>query len=117
MVTEMVTELANLPKREIKPDDLMTLPEIFRIKGYMTEIKGALKRGYSFDELAEIISERCGVAISARQIRYHFTRAQNMGKKSGTGQKTAKKPGGFPLETKPKESGKVAQKELERRIT
>ena len=104
IVTEMMTELANLPKREKSPGDLITLSEIFRMKGYMTEIKGALKRGYSFDDLAEIFTERFGVAVSARQIRYHFTRAQNIGKKSGTGQKPIKKTGAFPLDAKPEES-------------
>ena len=105
IVTEMMTELANLPKREKAPDDLISLPQIFRMKGYMAEIKGALKRGYSFDDLAEIFTNRCGIAVSARQIRYHFTRAQNiqnMGKKSGTDQKL-KKTKVLSLDINPKE--------------
>ena len=90
VVTEMMTALANLPKREKAPGDLLTLPEIFREKQYIAEIKGALKRGYSFDDLAEIFTERCGTAVSARQIRYHLTHAQNPGKKTGVGQKAGK---------------------------
>jgi hypothetical protein len=43
----------------------------------MREIKGALNRGYSFDDLAKIFSERCGFAITSRQMKYHFTRGQN----------------------------------------
>ena len=78
VVTEMMTELANLPKREKAPDDLLTLPEIFREKEYMAEIKGALRRGYSFEDLAEIFTERCGVTITARQLKYHCTRERNL---------------------------------------
>ena len=104
IVTEMMTELAKLPKREKTPDDLITLPEIFRMKGYMAEIKGALKRGYSFDDLAKIFSNRCGIAVSARQIRYHFTRAQNTGKKSDTDQKAVTKTEILSPDAKPKES-------------
>jgi hypothetical protein len=58
------------------------LSEIFRIKEYIAEIRKALKLGYSFDDLAEIFTERCGVAVSARQIKCHFTREVNRGKKS-----------------------------------
>lgn len=78
VVTEMMTALANLPKREKEPGDLLTLPEIFREKEYIAEIKGALKRGYSFDDLAEIFTERCGVKITARQLKYHCTREQTL---------------------------------------
>jgi hypothetical protein len=88
-VTELITELASLPEREKDPDTSVSLPEIFRTKEYTAEIKGALKRGYSFDDLAEIFTEKLGVAVSARQIRYHFTRGKNRGMKS----KSAKKAG------------------------
>jgi hypothetical protein len=86
-VTELMSQLANLPEREKAPGDPVSLSEIFRAKEYITEIKGALKRGYSFDDLAKIFTERCGVAVSARQIRYHFTRGQNRGRKSKSGKK------------------------------
>jgi hypothetical protein len=95
IVTDMMAALANLPKREKLPGDLLTLPEIFRSREYVAEIKGALKRGYSFDDLAEIFSERCGVGISARQIRYHFTHSQNLGKKNGAVPKANKKAEGL----------------------
>jgi hypothetical protein len=51
------------------------------------EIRGALKRGYSFDDLAEIFTGMCGVAISARQIRYHYTHGRNQGAKGKSGRK------------------------------
>jgi hypothetical protein len=90
-VTELMTQIANLPEREKAPDDPVSLSEIFRTKEYMTEIKGALKRGYSFIDLAEIFTEKCGIAVSARQIRYHYTRGtreKNQGVKSKSGRKT-----------------------------
>jgi hypothetical protein len=79
--------LANLPEREKAPDDPVSLSEIFRTKEYVAEIKGALKRGYSFDDLEKLFTERCGVAVSARQIKYHYTRGTNQGMKSKSGKK------------------------------
>jgi hypothetical protein len=89
-VTELMTELANLPECEKNPSDPVSLSEIFRTKEYITEVKAALKKGYTFENLAEIFTERCGVAVSARQIKYHFTRAKNRGVKG----KSGRKPGG-----------------------
>jgi hypothetical protein len=89
VVTELMTELANLPEREKAPGDPVSLSEIFHAKKYIADIRGALKRGYSFDDLAQIYSDKCGVAVSARQIKYHFTR----GKNRGTKKKSAKKAG------------------------
>jgi hypothetical protein len=86
-VTELMSQLAKLPEREKAPGDPVRLSEIFRTKKYIAEIKGALKRGYSFDDLAKIFTERCGVIVSARQIRYHFTREMNRGKKTKVGNK------------------------------
>jgi hypothetical protein len=56
----------------------------------MTEIRRALKRGYGFGDLAEIFTERCGVAISARQIKYHYTHEQNQGVKGKSSKKAEK---------------------------
>jgi hypothetical protein len=81
-VTELITELANLPEREKDPEEPVSLSEIFRTKEYAAEVKAALKKGYTFENLAEIFSEKCGVAVSARQIKYHFTRGKNRGMKS-----------------------------------
>ena len=81
-VTELMAQLANLPEREKDPDDPVRLSEIFREKGFIAEVKVALKLGYSFDDLAEIFTERCGVAVTARQMKCHFTRGINRGKKS-----------------------------------
>jgi hypothetical protein len=86
-VTDLMSQLANLPERERAPDDPISLSEIFRTKEYVAEIKGALKRGYSFDDLGKIFTERCGVAISARQIKYHYTRGTTQGMKSKPGKK------------------------------
>jgi hypothetical protein len=82
VVTELMSQLASLPEREKAPDDPVSLSEMFRTKEYVTEVKAALKKGYTFDDLAEIFSEKCGVAVSARQIRYHFTRGKNRGMKN-----------------------------------
>jgi hypothetical protein len=77
VVTELTTQLTNLPDREKAPGDPVSLSEIFHAKKYVADIRGALKRGYSFDDLAQIFTEKCGVAVSARQIKYHFTRGKN----------------------------------------
>jgi hypothetical protein len=87
-VTELMSRLANLPEREKAPSDPVSLSEVFRTKEYITEIKTALKKGYTFENIAEIFSERCGVAVSARQIRYHFTRAKNRSVKGKSGKKS-----------------------------
>jgi len=76
-VTDMISHLANLPEREKSPDDSVSLPEVFRTKAYMTEIQGALKKGYTFEDLSEIFSEKCGVTVSVRQLKYHYTRGKN----------------------------------------
>jgi hypothetical protein len=74
VVTDLMSHLASLPEREKGPDDPISLPEIFRTKEYMAEMRGALKKGYTFEDLAEIFSKRCGVFISVRQLKYHYTR-------------------------------------------
>jgi hypothetical protein len=86
-VTDVMSHLSKLPEREKDPGVLLSLSEIFRTKEYAVEIKGALKKGYTFDDLAEIFSERCGAAVTARQLKYHYTRAKNMGTKKKTGVK------------------------------
>jgi hypothetical protein len=87
-VTELMTQLANLPEREKSPNDPVSLSAIFHTKEYIAEVKAALKKGYTFETLAKIFTERCGVAVSARQIKYHFTRAKNQGVKSKSGKKS-----------------------------
>ena len=76
-VTGLMSHLANLPEREKSPDDPVSLPEVFRRKDYMTEIRNALKRGYTFEDLSKIFTEKCGVSISARQLKYHYTRGMS----------------------------------------
>ncbi len=86
-VTNLMSHLARLPEREKSPGDTINLSEVCS-KAYMLEIKAALKKGYSFGDLAEIFSERCGVSISERQLKYHYTRQMNLrakGKKSKSG--------------------------------
>ena len=79
---DVMLHLADLPKREKDPGALLGLSEIFRTKEYAAEIRGALKKGYTFDQLAEIFSERCGVEISGRQLKHHNTLEQNLRAKS-----------------------------------
>jgi hypothetical protein len=87
VVTDLISHLANLPEREKSSDDPVSLPEIFRTKEYVTEIRRALKKGYTFENLAEIFSERCGVTVTTRQIKYHHTRGEKRGSKSKSGKK------------------------------
>jgi hypothetical protein len=82
-----MTRIANLPERGKTPNDPVSLSEIFRTKEYAAEIKAALKKGYTFENLAEIFTERCGITVSARQIKYHFTRAKNRSVKGKPGKK------------------------------
>jgi hypothetical protein len=84
-VTDIMSRLSELSEREKGPGTAVSLGEIFRAKEYMAEIKGALKKGYSFSDLAEIFTEKCGVNISARQIKYHLTRAKNRSVKGKSG--------------------------------
>jgi hypothetical protein len=90
VVTELMAKLASLPKKEKDLDEPVSMSEMFRTKEYAAEIKAALKKGYTFENLAEIFSERCGVAVSARQMKYHFTRGKNQGMKSKSGRKAAR---------------------------
>ena len=76
-VTDLISHLAKLPEREKSPDDPVSLSEIFRTKEYMAEIRNALKRGYTFEDLSRIFTEKCGTSISVRQIKYHCTRGKN----------------------------------------
>jgi hypothetical protein len=76
-VTNLISHLSSLPEREKSPDDPVSLPEIFRTKEYMTKIRGALKKGYTFEDLSKIFTEQCGVKISVRQIKYHYTRGKS----------------------------------------
>jgi hypothetical protein len=91
-VSGVISRLSELPDRGKDPSTAISLGKVFRTKEYLAEIKGALKKGYTFDDLAAIFSERCGVNISARQIKYHFTHAKNAKKRSAKG-KPGKKPG------------------------
>jgi hypothetical protein len=98
-VTDIMSRLSELPEHEKDPGAAVSLPEIFRTKEYMAEIKGALKKGYTFEDIAAIFTERCGVAVSARQIKYHFTRARNRSAKCKSGKKageTSTSGGGVP---------------------
>jgi hypothetical protein len=86
-ISDVMSRLSELPEREKDPSATVRLAEIFRTKEYLAEIKTALKKGYSFDDLAGIFTERCGVAVSARQIKYHLTRAKNRSAKGKSGKK------------------------------
>jgi hypothetical protein len=83
-----MSRLSELPEREKAPGIAVSLGEIFRVKEYMAEIKGALKKGYTFENLAAIFTEKCCVNISARQIKYHYTRAKNLSAKGKSVKKT-----------------------------
>jgi hypothetical protein len=76
VVTELATEVAKKPEREKTPDGYISLLDLFRTKEHAEVVKGALKKGYSFEDLAEILSEKCGVTISGRQIRIALERAE-----------------------------------------
>ena len=78
---DVMSHLSNLPNREPDINVLLGLSEIFRTKEYITKIKDALKKGYTFNDLAEIFSDKCGISINGRQLKYHYTRAKNLGTK------------------------------------
>jgi hypothetical protein len=80
-VTDLLSHLSSLPERERDPNDLVGLPDVFRSKGFRAEIRGVLKKGYTFEELAKIFSERCGVTVSERQLKYHYARRTNKPKR------------------------------------
>ena len=87
---DVMSHLSNLPNREPDPSILLGLSEIFRTKEYLTKIKGALKKGYTFDDLAEIFSKKGGVSMNGRQIKYHYTRAMNLAAKRKSGAKSTR---------------------------
>jgi hypothetical protein len=76
-LADIMSRLSELPEREKDPGAAISLAEVFRTKEYLAEIKGTMKKGYTFENLAEIFTERCGVAVSARQLKYHCTREKN----------------------------------------
>jgi hypothetical protein len=82
-----MSRLSELPCREKDPGAAVSLGKIFREKEYFNEIKGALKKGYTFDNLAAIFTERCGADISPRQMKYHYTREKNRRAKNNAGGK------------------------------
>jgi hypothetical protein len=89
-VADVMSCLSKMPDRGKAPDTAVSLTEIFRTKEYLAEIKGALKKGYSFNDLAQIFTEKCEVNISARQLKYHCTREKNRSAKNSAGRKTSR---------------------------
>jgi len=87
-LADVMSHLSELPKREKAPDDRIGLPEMFRTKAYAAKIKKALQKGYSFEELAEIFTEKCGVKVIARQLKYHHTHEKNLREKGGKSKNT-----------------------------
>jgi hypothetical protein len=86
-VSEVMSSLSELPDRGKDPGTAISLGKVFRTKEYFAEIKGALKKGYTFENLAAIFAERCDVNISARQMKYHYTREKNRRAKNNAGGK------------------------------
>jgi hypothetical protein len=103
-VLEVMARLSELPDRGKDPGTSVSLGKIFRAKEYFNEIKTALKKGYTFDDLASIFTEKCGVEVSARQLKYHYTREKNRRSKNNAGRKQKQQDssntlkGGVPLE-------------------
>ncbi len=106
VVVDVMSHLSKLEGREKDPSKPVALSELFRTKEYAAEIQSALGKGYSFDDIAEIFTQRSGVQITGRQLQYHYTREKNLrvkGKKSkGTG---AAKKAESPAASQPKVSG------------
>ena len=86
-LADVMSHLSELPKREKAPDDRIGLPEMFRTKAYAAKIEKALQKGYSFEDLAEIFTEKCGVKVIARQLKYHHTHEKNLREKGGKSKK------------------------------
>jgi hypothetical protein len=70
-VTDLMSHLASLPEREKGPDDPISLPEIFRTKEYMAEIREALKKGYTFEDLVKIFGRGLNMLIAHFQPFIH----------------------------------------------
>jgi hypothetical protein len=81
-VTQFISRVRELPVKEKGLESLMKLSQIFEQEGVGTEIEAAIGRGYSFGDLAKILAECSGVAVSDRQLKYHLTRARNKAEKS-----------------------------------
>jgi len=82
--------IKNLPASENDPESLLGLPEIFRSKEYAAYIESALRKGHTFDNIAEIFSDKFGITITGRQLKYHYTRAKNLGRKNSKSARTSK---------------------------
>ena len=95
VIADVMSHLSELPKRGKDSGIPVSLSDVFRTKEYVAEIKGALKKGYTFNDLAKIFTERCGVTVSARQMKYHYTRGQNLRAKGKSGAKSKRATGRF----------------------
>ena len=91
LVDEAMSYIKNLPACENDPDSLLGLPEIFRSKEYAAFIESALRKGHTFDNIAEIFSDKFGITITGRQLKYHYTRAKNLGRKNSKSARTCKR--------------------------
>jgi len=80
-VANLISHIKDLPEREKSPDAMLSLSEVFSEKSFISEIKILLKKGYSFGDLAGFIAEKCGISVTERQCRYHFTRATKKSQK------------------------------------
>jgi hypothetical protein len=87
-ISDVMSRMSELPDRGKDTGAAISLGKVFRTKEYFAEIKGALKKGYTFNDLAAIFAERCGVDISARQMKYHYTREKNRRAESNIGGET-----------------------------
>ncbi len=105
-IADVMSHLSRLQERETDPAKPMALSELFRTKAYAAEIQSALEKGYSFDDIAEIFTQRSGVQVTGRQLQYHYTREKNLrtkGKKSKTA--SAAKKSISPAASQPEVSG------------
>ena len=101
VVMELVSHLKELPSRDENINKVLTLTQIFHTEAFKREVKALLKRGYTHKEISKIITEKCGIIISERQVKYHYTRAENDGRHKKSTAKVTKKCNEFSADSAP----------------
>ena len=80
-VVDLISHIKDLPMREKGPDEMLKLSDLFKMKNFLIEAKSLLERGYSAQDLARLVSKKCGADVSARRIKYFITYSSNSNNK------------------------------------
>jgi len=91
VIMGLISHLKELPSRDTNANKVLTLTQIFHTEEFKKEVQSLLQKGYLHSEIAAIITEKCGVHISERQVKYHCTRAANTKKYKKSSRKATQK--------------------------